>query len=93
MMLRIVVLTSVVAMTCAPARGDEEAKPVAKTFAFQMKDAKWDDVLDWYAKVSECKADVRVKPTGTFTCLLRKDRQFTIGEITDLINGEWRSRN
>jgi len=53
-----------------------------------MKDAKWEDVFDWYAKESGRKADVRVKPEGTFTCLLGKDRQFTIGDVTDLINEE-----
>jgi hypothetical protein len=68
---------------CVP---EEPAKPAEKTYSFHMKDAKWDDVLDWYAKESGRKADIRVKPKGTFTCLPGKDRQFTLGEITDLIN-------
>jgi hypothetical protein len=75
----------VVVFACASVQA-EEPKPAVKKFAFRMKDAKWEDVLDWYSKASGRKADVRVQPKGTFTHTPEEDREFTLGEITDLIN-------
>jgi RNA polymerase sigma factor (sigma-70 family) len=58
-----------------------------KKFTFNMKDAKWDDVLEWYAKESGLTPILTVKPTGKFTFAPpNPDKQYTIAEITDTIN-------
>ena len=65
----------------------EPARSAPKKFTFKMKDAKWDDVLDWYSKVSGLTPILTVKPKGTFTFTPpRPDKEYTIAEITDILN-------
>ena len=40
-------------------------RPVPKKFTIHFKDAKWDDVFDWYAKETGLVLITTVKPTGT----------------------------
>lgn len=63
-----------------------EEKPDEKTYAVHFENAKWADVLEWYAKVTELKVEVTAKPEGTVTLKPEKDRQLTPAEITDLLN-------
>jgi RNA polymerase sigma factor (sigma-70 family) len=57
-----------------------------KTFAFNMLNVSWDDVIKWYSKNSGLGAINPVKPEGKFTFTLASDKRFTLGEITDVIN-------
>ena len=62
-------------------------RPVVKTFAMHFKNAKWSDVLDWYAKESGLTLVTTVKPTGTFTFTPPKpDQRYTLAEVTDVLN-------
>lgn len=61
--------------------------PGERRLRVYFKDAKWDDVLDWYAKESGLTLVTAVKPSkGTFTFTPPKDTTFTLDEITDIIN-------
>ena len=60
-------------------------QPAEKKFPVDLKKVPWDEVLDWYAKVSGLKADLKVKPKGMLT-IRGGNRQFTVAEITDLLN-------
>jgi RNA polymerase sigma factor (sigma-70 family) len=57
-----------------------------KKYTFGFRNTPWAEVLDWYAKESGLTPILTVKPTGTVTIMPPKDRQFTLDEITDLIN-------
>ena len=61
------------------------ATPV-KTVSVHFEKAGWDEVLDWYAKETGLTLITTVKPTGTVAIKPGKDRKFTVGEVTDLIN-------
>jgi hypothetical protein len=74
-----------VLFACAAARGDDKPPP-EKKHTVHFERAKWADVLDWYARITELKADVITQPEGAFTVKPGKDRQFTVAEITDLLN-------
>jgi RNA polymerase sigma factor (sigma-70 family) len=65
----------------------EAAKPAEpKKYTFRMKNVPWGDVLDWYAKETGLTMITTLKPTGTFTFNPPEGRQFTLEEITDLLN-------
>ncbi|QJW99914.1 RNA polymerase sigma factor [Frigoriglobus tundricola] len=69
------------------AKPDPRAVPPAvKKFPFRMKSAKWDEVFDTYAKLSGLTPVLNVKLTGTFTYEPPAGREFTLVEITDIIN-------
>lgn len=75
--------------TVAPVTPNGTAAPAApgeKTFSINFKRAPWGDVLEWYAKESGLTMITAVKPTGSVDIEPGKDRKFTMGEITDLIN-------
>ena len=89
---RVLVLCGVLALACAPTwAGDKpvEQAPaprvVPKKYTIQFQRATWDEVLDWYAKESGLTLITTVKLTGTLS-LNGKDRKYTTGEVTDLIN-------
>jgi RNA polymerase sigma factor (sigma-70 family) len=68
-----------------PAAPAERERP--KTFPFEMRDKPWVQVLEWYSDVSGLPFAGNFKPTGTFTFLPpRHKRQFTLAEITDILN-------
>ena len=60
--------------------------PQPRTFAVYFKDAKWDEVFDWYAKETGLTLITVVKPKGTFTFTPPKDARFTVAEFTDAVN-------
>ncbi|MBM3983742.1 MAG: hypothetical protein FJ304_26430 [Planctomycetes bacterium] len=63
------------------------AKPEpTKTHALNFKGVTWDDVFAWYERITELKADVRVRPMGTLTLRAGDNREFTTNDITDLVN-------
>jgi len=65
----------------------EAVKPgEPKKYTFRMKNAKWDEVLEWYAKVTGLTMITTVKPTGTFTFEPPAGKEFTLSEITDILN-------
>jgi hypothetical protein len=70
---------------CAPVYADEK-QPVEKTYPVHFENAKWVDVFDWFASLTELKAEVNARPAGAVTLKPGKDRQFTSAEITDLLN-------
>ncbi|MDY3556068.1 secretin N-terminal domain-containing protein [Gemmata sp. JC717] len=57
-----------------------------KQVSIHFEKAGWDEVLDWYAKETGLTLITTVKPTGTVAIKPGKDRKFTVGEVTDLIN-------
>jgi RNA polymerase sigma factor (sigma-70 family) len=57
-----------------------------KKFAIKFTEAPWDNVLTWYCEASGLTPVFTVKPTGKVTILPAVARQFTLGEVTDLIN-------
>ncbi|MBY0456478.1 MAG: hypothetical protein K2V38_04015, partial [Gemmataceae bacterium] len=75
-----------VVVVCCAVAGASTARADEKTFAFPFKEAKWDDVFAWYTKISGLGGDVLAEPKGTFKCAGLADREFTLGEVTDLIN-------
>ncbi|AWM40676.1 Type II secretion system protein D precursor [Gemmata obscuriglobus] len=62
------------------------AAPAEKLVSIHFEKAGWDEVLDWYAKETGLTLITTVKPTGTVAIKPGKDKKFTIGEVTDLIN-------
>ena len=68
------------------ARGAFEDAPVAKKYTFAFRNTAWAEVLEWYARESGLTLVSTVKPTGNVTIMPPKERKFTFGEITDLIN-------
>ncbi len=60
--------------------------PPEKLITVNFKDAKWDDVLDWFAAESGLLKILTVKPTGSTTLQPSKDRKYTISEVVDLLN-------
>ncbi|HEY1191334.1 MAG TPA: secretin N-terminal domain-containing protein [Gemmata sp.] len=78
-----------VTMPTPTAPGPVKAPPVAekeKLVTIDFGLAGWNEVLDWYAKETGLTLITTVKPTGTVTLKPGKDKQFTIGQVTDLIN-------
>ncbi len=66
--------------------GEPAKSAPEKKYTINFRSTPWADVLAWYAKESGL-ADVSAsRQTGNVTITPPKDRQFTIGEITDLLN-------
>lgn len=61
-------------------------KGKAKTFTFNMRNTPWDDVLAAYSGLSGLTYVGNTKPTGKFSLSAPVGREFTLNEITDLIN-------
>ncbi len=64
----------------------EDPKPAVKKYTFRMKNVPWADVLKWYSEESRLTMITTVKPTGTFTFDPPEGKQFTLAEITDILN-------
>src|SRR5262249_55907670 len=61
--------------------------PEQHSYAFEMRDKPWAQVLEWYADVSGLPFVGSLKPTGTFTFVSpRPGRRYTLAEITDVLN-------
>lgn len=67
-----------------PVLPNNAAEPADPTFAFEWVDAKWADVLDWYAGTTGLAWTGDQRPTGMVT--LRPGRRLTLLEITDIVN-------
>jgi hypothetical protein len=65
-----------------------DPKPPAgqKTFAVRFQGVPWDEVFDWYAKVSGLTLVTAEKPTGKLTFESPAGKQYTLAEITDILN-------
>ena len=70
----------------APLAPGAAAAPAEKLVSLHFEKAPWGDVLDWYAKETGLTMITTVKPTGSVDMKPGKDRKFTMGEVTDLIN-------
>lgn len=57
-----------------------------RTISFNFDKMQWDEVLDWYSKESGLTLITTVKPTGSLAFKPAKDKKFTMGEVTDLLN-------
>jgi RNA polymerase sigma factor (sigma-70 family) len=64
----------------------DQSKVVEKTYEFQMSDHPWSKVLDWYAGISGLPYGGTYKPTGTVTFIPPKNKKYTLGQITDILN-------
>jgi hypothetical protein len=62
------------------------ASPEPAKYSMQFKNRPWNEVLKWYGEVSGLKMVGTDSPKVTISILPPKDRKFTLGEITDLIN-------
>jgi RNA polymerase sigma factor (sigma-70 family) len=76
-----------------PAKAAEPAQPPAKadkaapkTYEVTFRDLPWAKVFEWYAEVSGLPFVGTSKPVGTFTFVPPGKRQYTLDEITDLLN-------
>jgi RNA polymerase sigma factor (sigma-70 family) len=57
-----------------------------KTYALEFREVPWRKVFEWYSDVSGLPIISAVMPTGTVTFVAPKDRRYTLGEITDILN-------
>jgi len=61
--------------------------PIEGTFEFEFKDLPWDKVLERYSSISRLAFAGNYIPGGTATFIPPKGkRQYTVREITDIIN-------
>jgi hypothetical protein len=62
--------------------------PAEDTFEFEFKDLPWDKVLERYSNISRLAFAGNYIPTGTATFIppAKGKRQYTVKEITDIIN-------
>ncbi|HZT78597.1 MAG TPA: secretin N-terminal domain-containing protein, partial [Gemmataceae bacterium] len=73
-------------------KGNKPAeKPKEKTFAFAMDKKPWTQVLEWFADHTGLAFSGTETPTGTFTFTPPKGKEYTIGEIVDIINESLRA--
>jgi RNA polymerase sigma factor (sigma-70 family) len=57
-----------------------------KRYAFEMRDKPWAQVFEWLSEQTGLAFVSPYKPTGTFTFVPPKGKQYTIPEIFDFIN-------
>jgi type II secretory pathway component GspD/PulD (secretin) len=71
-----------------PPKGSDAVPPKAgtKKVTVAFDRTPWADVLEWYSKETGLTMITTVKPTGSVTIKPAADREFTIGEVTDLLN-------
>jgi hypothetical protein len=61
-------------------------KKAEKLFTVRFENAKWADVLDWFAKETGLVNATSNKPTGTVTIKTREGHPYTTTEVVDLLN-------
>jgi len=59
---------------------------VPKTYAFEMRNKPWDQVIEWLTDTTGLAFVGVNKPTGSFNFVDPKKKQYTIPEIIDFIN-------
>jgi type II secretory pathway component GspD/PulD (secretin) len=57
-----------------------------KRLTIKFENAKWSDVLVWFADQTDTPFVGSARLTGTFTFIGPKDRSYTINEIVDILN-------
>jgi RNA polymerase sigma factor (sigma-70 family) len=68
-----------------PARA--EAPPAEeKRYSFEMREQPWSKVFEWFSDITGLAYVSPNKPTGTFTFIPPKGKQYTIREIFDILN-------
>jgi type II secretory pathway component GspD/PulD (secretin) len=75
-----------------PAAQPKTDAPAEKTVSVLFDGLPWVDVLDWYGKETGLVLVTTVKPTGSVTIKPPKEKKYTLGEVTDLINEALRSQ-
>jgi hypothetical protein len=71
-------------MTCAPATA-QEAGP-EKRYRFEMDQQPWSRVFDWLTETTGKPLISQYRPTGTFTFKGPPGKEYTLGEIIDILN-------
>lgn len=72
--------------------GVEPSKPVAapkspeKLVAFEMRDKPWGSVLEWLTDQTGLPVITAQKPTGTFTFIAPRMKQYSIPDVIDILN-------
>ena len=69
-----------------PAPEGSKVKSAEKTFAFEFRNAPWDDVLEWFTKQSGLRRIGTNRPTGTFTFIPQKGVSYKLPEVIDILN-------
>jgi hypothetical protein len=64
----------------------QQPQPAPRTVSVWFKDAKWDEVLAWYAKETGLTMITTVKPKGQFNFTPPREKRFTLEELTDVLN-------
>jgi type II secretory pathway component GspD/PulD (secretin) len=64
----------------------DSPKPEQKTYKFEVSDMPWAKVLEWYSVQSGLPLVIASTPAGTFSFHPRQGRQYTLEEITDILN-------
>jgi RNA polymerase sigma factor (sigma-70 family) len=75
------------------ATGEAKAKPEEKTYAVEFRETPWSKVFEWYSDTSRLPFVSAHVPKGTVTFVPPKDKRYTVGEITDIINDLLISQN
>jgi type II secretion system protein D len=68
----------------APPGKENASRP--KTVAFEMRDKPWSSVLEWLSDQTGLPVITSYKPTGTFSFIDPKKKEYTIPEIIDILN-------
>lgn len=68
----------------AQTAGETASKP--KTISFEMRDKPWSAVLEWLSDQTGLPVITTAKPTGTFTFIEPKKKDYTIPEVIDILN-------
>src|SRR5438874_6989525 len=83
---------SIDALPSAPAQPPRPAAALEqKTVKFEFRDARWQDVLDWFSKEAHLPYISNYKPTGSFNFIPEKlangqNREYTLPEVIDILN-------
>jgi RNA polymerase sigma factor (sigma-70 family) len=81
------ILKTLAAIENPPKVGPVEPAPARpKTYSMRFEKAAWKDVLAWYAAETGLTRVGDAGPTGTFTLVPPTGKEYTLAEITDLIN-------
>jgi RNA polymerase sigma-70 factor (ECF subfamily) len=64
----------------------EKPKAAEKRYTFSMQNKPWKDVLEWFSDQTDLVFVGTRKPSGTFTFVSPKGKEYTISEIVDILN-------
>ncbi|HKI30692.1 MAG TPA: sigma-70 family RNA polymerase sigma factor [Gemmataceae bacterium] len=66
--------------------GKEQPKPAEKRYSFSINNRPWKEVFEWFGEQTGLVYNGPLVPTGTFTFVSPRGKQYTIPEIVDIIN-------